>query len=36
LTLDEFRHHARDSWLQEFFEWATQCVQRELGLYLDY
>jgi hypothetical protein len=36
LTLDEFRHHARDSWLQEFFKWATQCVQRRFGLYLDY
>ncbi|HKD39466.1 MAG TPA: hypothetical protein VKB87_04165 [Myxococcaceae bacterium] len=36
LTLDEFRHHARDSWLQEFFEWAIRCVQRGFGLYLDY
>jgi len=35
-TLDEFRHYARDSRLQEFFEWATRCVQRGFGLYLDY
>ena len=35
-TLDEFRHHPRDSWLQKFFEWATRCVQRGFGIYLDY
>jgi hypothetical protein len=35
LTLGEFRHYG-DSWLQEFFGWATRCVQRGFGLYLDY
>lgn len=36
LTLDEFRNRARDSWLQEFFEWADRCVQHGFGLFLDF
>lgn len=35
LTLDGFRARARDPWLQEFFAWATRCVQQGFGFYLD-
>jgi hypothetical protein len=35
-TLDEFRTHAADPWLHEFFVWAARCVELGFGLRLDY
>jgi hypothetical protein len=36
LTLDAFRAHASDPWLQEFFEWAGRCESLGFGLFFDY
>lgn len=36
LTLDAFRAHASDPWLQEFFQWAERCESLGFGLFFDY
>jgi hypothetical protein len=34
-SLDDFRAHASEQWVQEFFAWAGQCVELGFGLCLD-